>query len=96
MQQVLDPKPCTLKRRPSNLLQQVLPHESTLDGDKNFTSSMVGLMFLQPEVPSKGELKVYKEGGGGPKFRGTFVGAPIARIVVFRSLHLGKVLYRDI
>jgi len=28
---------------------KVLPHESTLDGDKNFTSTMLGLMFLQPE-----------------------------------------------
>ena len=74
MQQVLDPKPCTLKRRPSNLLQQVLPHESTLDGDKNFTSSMVGLMFLQPEVPFKGELKV--EGGAVRNLGVPFSGPP--------------------
>ena len=28
---------------------KVLPHESTLDGDKNFTSTMTGFIFLQPD-----------------------------------------------
>ncbi|CAE7460748.1 CYP97B3 [Symbiodinium sp. CCMP2592] len=32
---------------------KVLPHEDTVDGEENFTSSMLGMLFLQPE-----EMKV--------------------------------------